>query len=492
MKLRFAAALISAVVWAGSVAADNLALVISNSPKRAEWFSRGADGYLTTLNRLSRAGFSVTTVELASQAEIAEALTVFAKAITPEDRVLVLLDGTMANVSGQNWLLSGGAGAADAFTLGARAIPVAPVAELLSIAPGRSVLALSAQPVEGRLGNGVRPGLSDYAPPQGVTLFHGAPTDVFRLVGGDLLDPRRSVGAAAARASDVVASGFLPRGQSFMQDTTPTAPKMTSALFYEAAQAIGTPEAFTAYLDRYPNGAEAEAARAARSALERSKAEDAEATEAALNLSRDARRAIQTDLRALGHYNSAIDGLYGRGTRAAIAGWQESAGFPPTGYVTAAQIAVLQTQAAPILQAEAEERAKQQKADRDYWAQTGAKGTPAGFATYLERYPNGEFADIARSQLEEAQSERIAPATNDRWTQQIERAKAAEANVAKSGVARLLIEQRLASLGYEIGFVDGRFDNAARSAIQAYQQDKGIPATGYVDNATAASLLVSR
>ncbi|MFC3117701.1 peptidoglycan-binding domain-containing protein [Jhaorihella thermophila] len=54
-------------------------------------------------------------------------------------------------------------------------------------------------------------------------------------------------------------------------------------------------------------------------------------------LSAQERRALQIALRAAGFYNSTIDGVFGRGTRAAMADWQAARGYEPTGILTTAQ-----------------------------------------------------------------------------------------------------------------------------------------------------------
>ena len=58
-------------------------------------------------------------------------------------------------------------------------------------------------------------------------------------------------------------------------------------------------------------------------------------------LTRDEKRLLQTALQAEGFYNSTIDGLFGRGTRASMAAWQEANRFEPTGILTTAQRAAL-------------------------------------------------------------------------------------------------------------------------------------------------------
>ncbi|NCQ35253.1 peptidoglycan-binding protein, partial [bacterium] len=68
-------------------------------------------------------------------------------------------------------------------------------------------------------------------------------------------------------------------------------------------------------------------------------AREAQASEALL--SRPERELLQTALQWAGYYNAAIDGAFGRGTRAAMAAWQGDNGFEPTGILTTRQRAVL-------------------------------------------------------------------------------------------------------------------------------------------------------
>ncbi len=58
-------------------------------------------------------------------------------------------------------------------------------------------------------------------------------------------------------------------------------------------------------------------------------------------LSRDEKRLLQTALQWAGFYNSTIDGLFGRGTRASMAAWQEANAYEATGILTTAQRAAL-------------------------------------------------------------------------------------------------------------------------------------------------------
>ncbi len=67
--------------------------------------------------------------------------------------------------------------------------------------------------------------------------------------------------------------------------------------------------------------------------------EEARAAEA--RLSAEGRMELQTALKWFGFYDSAVDGAFGKGTRASMAAWQDAQGFAPTGILTTAQRAKL-------------------------------------------------------------------------------------------------------------------------------------------------------
>ncbi|MEM1074558.1 MAG: serine protease [Pseudomonadota bacterium] len=67
-------------------------------------------------------------------------------------------------------------------------------------------------------------------------------------------------------------------------------------------------------------------------------------------LTREEKRVLQAALQWAGFYNATIDGAFGRGTRNAMAGWQDFAGFEPTGVLTTLQRAVLIEQYTAVLE----------------------------------------------------------------------------------------------------------------------------------------------
>jgi hypothetical protein len=186
------------------------------------------------------------------------------------------------------------------------------------------------------------------------------------------------------------------------------------------------------------------------------------------------------------------------------------------------------------LEAEARARqAEQERQDRAYWRDSGAGRDEAGLRAYLDRFPDGIFSGIARERIEAIEAERRAQAqARDRaawdaavaedsvqayrqylaefprgaFVQQatvrieelsrpprpdadLEAARAQEAALQLPRITRVLIEQRLAFLGFDPGMIDGEFDRDARRAIRQYQRANGLPATGYLTQQAVARLL---
>ncbi len=74
---------------------------------------------------------------------------------------------------------------------------------------------------------------------------------------------------------------------------------------------------------------------------------EARASEA--QLTRDEKKELQSWLKWAGFYNAAIDGSYGRGTRASMSAWQAANGYETTGVLTTAQRAALKGQYNAVL-----------------------------------------------------------------------------------------------------------------------------------------------
>lgn len=71
------------------------------------------------------------------------------------------------------------------------------------------------------------------------------------------------------------------------------------------------------------------------------------------------------------------------------------------------------------------------------------------------------------------------------------KAPAAAAQAAPAASTPLQVEQRLDALRYDVGAVDGNIDDAAGSAIMAFQKVSGLPRTGALSDAVSAQILAT-
>ena len=65
---------------------------------------------------------------------------------------------------------------------------------------------------------------------------------------------------------------------------------------------------------------------------------------------------------------------------------------------------------------------------------------------------------------------------------------AAEKALGLKREARVLVQQGLTALKYEVGYADGLFGKRTRGAIEAWQKNKGLPETGYLTREQAEAL----
>lgn len=200
---------------------------------------------------------------------------------------------------------------------------------------------------------------------------------------------------------------------------------------WEGVVENGSAAAYRQYLDAYPQGPNARDAREQLARLEAATAATNRAAqaEAALGLTQTDRSAIQRRLAALGLYKSGIDGVFGAGTRRAVAAWQESRKLPGTGYLNAEQLRLL-----------------------------------------LGR------ADVAPTPATPVAANPVTSAAQ------------AELNLGLTRPQRVQIQRDLIALGYDPNGADGLFGAGTREAIRAWQRNTGQRATGYVTAAQVNAL----
>ena len=141
---------------------------------------------------------------------------------------------------------------------------------------------------------------------------------------------------------------------------------------------------------------------------------------------------LQNALKALGYYSLKVDGVYGKGTMAAVKAYQKAAGL---------------------------------KTDGIAGPQTQGKLYADGAATAQETAPAAASAAPAATQ-----------ASPDKL------------KLGDSGEAVTQLQNRLWYLGFYTGSRSGSFDTATRSAVQAFQRAKGLSRDGVAGKKTLAAL----
>ncbi len=523
------------VFGAAQVQAAGVALVLGSDSGNA---TSEAVATLETIGFEVFSGTDLTTAQM--RAQLAE--THAGIRADSADHVVIVLTGVFAQSAQGGWMLGADAERPALAFVDGQGLRLDTVFEIAAEAEIGALVWLGEVTSAREFGLGLRAGLpQEWDLPDGVGIVKGAPSDI--ISGLDvLMQPGTTLNTLLRRSPSLVIEGELDASAAFLPDGFAPLARADQRAF-DAAVEADTEEAFLAYLAAYPNGLNAQAARAE---IERIRTAP-DRIEAALFLTRDERRAIQRDLSVLGYDTRGIDGIFGPGTRGAIAGWQESVGREATSYLNREQIFALAAEAADrAAEIEAEERARreaEERDDREFWAMTGAAGDEPGLRSYLDRYPQGIFAGLARERLNRIEREALEAArdrdvTAWRRARRIDsvasyeaylrdwpegefvelararleerrpapapapdpepepagpaemQARAAEAALGLNQPTRLLIEQRLARLGLDPGPVDGVFDARTRVAIRAAQERFDLRQTGYV-NQDLLTMLVS-
>ncbi|WP_116133339.1 peptidoglycan-binding domain-containing protein [Tropicimonas sp. IMCC34043] len=521
--------------------ADRALLIGTPAGERRGLFSTAAAP--EPAKALTAAGFSVLQDPGADAAAMRAQLSAFLSGLGSEPRAVIQLTGHFVQSGGRTWLLQSGAGdSPDLATVAGVGLSLETVLQIAGRVPGASVVAIGIDPGGAEPGTGLSRGVAidPAAIPQGVTLVQGPPEEIARFVAGPLLAEGTSLPDAIAAGRGLSGQGFLSSRVAFVPFgvTRPTAPPDAAEVeraIWQAAAARDSVDAYQGYLARFPAGAFVDAAQQGIERIQGEPNREARLAEEALALPRDQVRDIQRQLALLGFEPGGADGVLGPASRAAITRFQVRSGFPDTGFLTQEQIGRLALQSDRI-QAETEADARRtalerQRRDRDAWSALGEGHDEAGLRTYLQRFPDGAYAVIARERLaridaaarqqadaldqrdwERAQSDgtegaleaylaahpqgahaaeakgRLAAMMAERDGSQ-QAARDAEASLGLTPVTRLMVEQRLVQLGQSPGPVDGTFDPATRGAIREFQTSRGIPATGYLDQVTVTAML---
>jgi peptidoglycan hydrolase-like protein with peptidoglycan-binding domain len=363
---------------AGPAAAQRAALAVLDA-------GAGPGDAIRLQQALTGAGFAATALRTATPDTLRRAVAALPG--TGGERIALILTGRFVHSARGAWFLPGTAatGAVTLATVESVGINVATLAELAALTPGGAILVLG----EVR-GPAPGPGLSDGVGPaawlpRGVALVHGPAERVAAFARGDLLRPGEALATLVARNPGLTLAG--PGDVRLVPRAAPL-PTPAEERAWAEAQAAGTEAAYAAFLARWPAGFRADEARAAIEALRA----DPAAAETALALTRDQRRAVQQALADLGFDPRGIDGVFGPGSRRALAAWQTARGLTPSGFLDRPQLDRLTAEAAAAVTAREAE-------DRRFWAETGAGRDAPALNAYLQRYPSGLFVALARERL---------------------------------------------------------------------------------------------
>lgn len=524
-------------LWAGMAWAND-ALLIGNSRYDAQNNLRQPGAIPATAAALNDAGFDVIVGRNLTAARLRQGLRQLSEQ-RGEAALLIGLSGHFVHSDdGETWLLGTDADRPSRADIASHAMALSTVLAIAAEAPGEALVVLGTEARSLRLADGVSPGLGTPVVPQGVSLVHGPAQMAARFLSEAVTDTGQPLRDSVADYPGLELEGFAPRRTAFLAPTPePGGPAFDpeEAATWRAADELDTEGAYRAYLRRYPAGANAAEARARLDAIENDPQALAEAAEEALSLSRNLRRDVQRFLTALGHDTRGIDGIFGPGTRRAIGAWQVSEDLPATGFLDRPQLSLLTREGEAAIAAE---QAAEARRDRAFWRATGEGNDEAGLREYLARYPQGEFAEIARGRLEiydaaAADAARAEREAEERalWAR-VQRdggasayrayldtypeglfADEASARLAELGpVDRLsdaqrlelqrvedslglprftlqLLERRLDAFGLNPGPVDGQLDAQSRQALAQYQQARSLNATGYLDQMTLIRLM---
>ena len=545
MKRKLLGWLMAVLMLPAAVASADTALIFTNTSYQNYPRNPGSDALVNLADDFQAAGFEVAILRDFTSNQLAAQAGEIDRLLRRPGRLVIVVNGYLARTRTDSVLLGIDADRPSRLMLDRAGLSMGSLFDYAHFKQGNVVIAAGkdaggAANVD--LGPGLSRGFLFNSIPQGMTVLSGVPRDLAPFIANELLQPGRSLRAAAQDAGDAIrVFGYNPASAAFLPGTSTVAPSpaQDEGAYWNQIRAQNRIEGYREYLRRYPAGRFAAEAERRIDALATTPQTRAQQAEAALNLNAAQRRAIQRSLTLIGYDTRGVDGVFGPRTRAAIADFQRNARLEVTGYLTGNQIARIQNRAeqrAAQLRAEAEQRRlEQERQDRDFWRQTGASGFEDDLRAYLRRYPDGLYADQARDQLRaiERENRRLARieernAWNDAAMQNtvqayrrylrtypngrfaeearariramtepetppavVQAARAEENALGLNQFRRQLIEGQLRSLNLEPGRVDGTFDRATRRALRRFQRANELPVTGYVTQATIIRLLAS-
>ena len=361
-----------------------LALVVGNDSYTDQSALRNAvNDARTVATALGEVGFAVTRVENANRARLTSALSSFAGSLRGDDVALFYFAGHGVQVDGVNYLMPTDYAGRTLSALRFDAVSASDIQEMLRPAQVAMLVfdACRNNPYRGVRGEAglapmeARGTLIAYAAGAGEVAADSAPGVSNGLFTSKFVEALRTPGLTATDLfrrvrRDVYEASNAEQWPAVYDD-------LLSDFMFRPASAAGVAPSVAAL----PVGATA-------------------ASEAALGLDRAARRRIQRGLAEAGFDPGPADGVFGPATRTAIRGWQAARGMTSTGYLEGVAATALGSPSGSGASAGVGGPASTVLQQETVFWQSIAQSTDAtDFQAYLEQFPTGVFAQLARNRM---------------------------------------------------------------------------------------------
>ena len=218
---------------------------------------------------------------------------------------------------------------------------------------------------------------------------------------------------------------------------------------------------------------------------------------------------LQNALKSLGYYNIAVDGIYGKGTVAAVKAFQSAKGLSVDGVAGPKTLTKLYESAGSGSQAQNTPQPQTGSSSQYATLSSGSKGSAVSALQkklkalgYYTMSVDGAYGKGTTAAVKAFQSAEGLTANGiaDSLTQERLFAKETSQSstsasttvttlrLGDSGEAVTQLKNKLWYLGYYTGTLDNRFDDATRTAVIAFQRASSLTRDGIAGKKTFAAL----